>query len=494
MRRKLITGLATAAALVTLGGCSAPADPKAPASSARATSSTQATSTTPASTPSLRAPKLRDRRPCPGQKGFTCATLTVPVDYRGKVPGKLKLQVALAKKTKAQRGTLLFLTGGPGQPGVPMISWLATDRLRNIGAKYRFVMIDQRGTGSRAINCPELQKQTGSSDLEPASGTVVRKCAKRLGKRAGLYGTDQTVADLDLLRRALGVDRWVVDGVSYGTFTAARYAIAHADRVSKLVLDSTMPHHATSAEALNLVSFRAFARVLRDACDERPKCGYDPADDLAWLIRHRDTKTGIRVADLLLNYEFFDPTFRNPNPEGFPPAAGDVIGAVHAARQGDGARLEQLLEIMAPGGGKPADYSSGLHVAALCTDQRQAWGDAATPLSERRSQLAAAKRKLRKRDVWPFTADVATGQGFTHNCLAWPRVTPTSNAAGPLPDVPTLLLTGERDLYTPVEWAKQERAVAPRGKLVVVPDEVHAIQTGERGRFGRKALTKFLLR
>lgn len=486
MGRKLITSLAIAA-LAAAGGCTAPVDSSAPAG-------TTAPTTAPPTTTTQAPPaKLSDRRRCAGQRGFTCAMLTVPLDHTGKVPGKLKLQVAVAKKTAKQRGTLLFLTGGPGQPGVPMARWLATERLPKIAANYRLVTLDQRGTGKRAINCPELQKQTGSSDLEPARPAAVRACARRLGKRAGVYGTDQTVADLDLLRRALGLDDWVVDGVSYGTFTAARYAIAHPDRVSKLVLDSTMPHHATSAEALNLASFRAFARVLRDACDDRPACGYDPANDLAWLIRHRDTKTGIRIADVLLNYEFVDPTYRNPSPKGFPPGAGDVISALHAARNGDGARLNQLLEIMAPGGGKPADYSAGLHIAALCTDQRQPWGDAATPLSERRSKLAAAELKLRKRDVWPFTPRVATGQGFTHNCLAWPKVPATSNAAGPLPAVPTLLLTGERDLYTPVEWAEQEKAAAPRGKLVVVRDEVHAIQTGERGRTGRNALARFLL-
>ena len=57
----------------------------------------------------------------------------------------------------------------------------------------------------------------------------------------------------------------------------------------------------------------------------------------------------------------------------------------------------------------------------------------------------------------------------------------------------TLLLNGDRDLSTPLEWARQEAALAPQGKLVVVPGASHSIQTRERGDAGRRALQEFLL-
>ncbi|MEU7028210.1 hypothetical protein AB0A60_16155 [Streptomyces sp. NPDC046275] len=103
------------------------------------------------------APALTGHRPCPGQPDVTCADLTVPLDRGGAVPGTLKLRTALYGPADAPRGTLLFLTGGPGQPGVPFVERIRA-RLPKALAAYRLVMIDQRGTGGTAVDCPALQK------------------------------------------------------------------------------------------------------------------------------------------------------------------------------------------------------------------------------------------------------------------------------------------------------------------------------------------------
>src|SRR5437773_2042422 len=191
-------------------------------------------------------------------------------------------------------------------------------------------MIDQRGSGDfGAINCPKLQAQVGSSDIAVPSPDAVDECAGILGSTAKYYGIDQNTEDFDALRAALGVDKWVVDGVSYGTFTGARYAIGHPDRVRKLILDSVLPHHATADDSLALVELRGEAPVLRDACAVAPACGYDPAEDLAYVVRHRSVADGVRILDMIITYEFLDPTYRDPNPAGIPAGDGDVTGALH---------------------------------------------------------------------------------------------------------------------------------------------------------------------
>jgi pimeloyl-ACP methyl ester carboxylesterase len=451
------------------------------------------TGTAPATARADDRPVLRDPRPCPDQPGFTCSMLTVPLDHTGRVPGTLDLQVATADNADAPKGVMLLLAGGPGQAGVPLIHRFATQRVPELADDYRMVIIDQRGTGEfGGIDCPDLQAQAGSSDIVPATPGAVRACAAILGERAGLYTSDQTIADLDLVRRALGVQKWVMHGTSYGSLTAARYAIAHPRNVGKLVLDSVLPHHLTSADALYLIGLRAQARVLRDACAAPPACGFDPAADLAQVVRQRDRSGGVRIFDLLVSYEFSDPTYRDPNPPGMPPGSGDVIGALRAARLGDPARLDALLAYFKPGGGRPIRYSSGLHVATLCTDLRFPWGTSATPEPARAPLLRLTERLLPQRAVWPYTQQVATGQAFIQGCLPWPRMRPGSNPARKLPNVPTLLLNGDRDLSTPVEWARMEAAMAPGGKLVVVPGESHSITSRERGRVGRDALAAFL--
>jgi pimeloyl-ACP methyl ester carboxylesterase len=53
------------------------------------------------------------------------------------------------RQLRARLGTLLFLTGGPGQPGVQFTGPVAHE-LRPALRAYRLVMIDQRGTGGGA--------------------------------------------------------------------------------------------------------------------------------------------------------------------------------------------------------------------------------------------------------------------------------------------------------------------------------------------------------
>ncbi|MGH3240452.1 MAG: alpha/beta fold hydrolase [Spirillospora sp.] len=85
-----------------------------------------------------------------------------------------------------------------------------------------------------------------------------------------------------MLRRALGVRQWTVDGVSYGTKTGAHYAAFHPENVRKLVLDSVLPHVDEGRDdLLYTAGLRATGRVLRDACRTAPACGFDPAKDLA---------------------------------------------------------------------------------------------------------------------------------------------------------------------------------------------------------------------
>src|SRR5213596_2227891 len=62
--------------------------------------------------------QLVDPHPCSQLSGFTCSTLVVPLDHHGRRPGVLRLDVAAADNVGAPRGVLLFLAGGPGQPGV----------------------------------------------------------------------------------------------------------------------------------------------------------------------------------------------------------------------------------------------------------------------------------------------------------------------------------------------------------------------------------------
>jgi proline iminopeptidase len=100
----------------------------------------------------------------------------------------------------------LYLHGGPG-------SGVGTGYRRNFDpGQYLIVSLDQRGCGrSRPLVSDAL------ADL--ATNT-----------------TQALIADLEALRRHLGIDKWLVTGLSWGTTLALAYAQAHPDHVTELVL------------------------------------------------------------------------------------------------------------------------------------------------------------------------------------------------------------------------------------------------------------------
>jgi pimeloyl-ACP methyl ester carboxylesterase len=418
---------------------------------------------------------LTDPHPCPGLNGFTCSTLTVPLDHAGRRAGSLALPVAAANNVGAPRGVLLVITGGPGQPGVPYVARLA-NAVRRTLSDYRLVMYDQRGTGAGALDCPALQRGMGSSDLYPPSPGSVRACARTLGRTRSLYGTDDVVADMELLRQALGPDTWTLDGISYGTFVGERYAIAYPRRVARLVLDSVVPHN--SGFELVPLQLRAVGRVLRLACGTR--C----VDDLAAVVRRRHD--GPQLLDALTLISIIDPTFRS---------TFDLPDALARARRGDVASLEGLLRTIRDAEATPADeLSQGLHASALCADWRFPWGDSRAPIAGRSTKLARAAAHLAAEDVRPFDVATTIANGIEQQCIHWLPTAPTPRVAARLPAVRTLFLAGDRDLSTPLEWARREAALSSASRFVVVHGAGHSVQNRATSDAGRKAVADFLVR
>ncbi len=266
-------------------------------------------------------------------------------------------------------------------------------------------------------------------------------------------------------------------GTSYGSFVAEQYALAHPRQTQSLVLDSVVPHGGIDPLAVDVM--HAVRRVLRAAC-AAADCPGDPVADLAAVVARQDN--GVDMLDLVTMVSIVDPTFE------------ELLDALHQAAQGDPGSLDGMLQGYRDGFQGPAnELSQGLHASALCSDWSFPWGTSAAPLAGREAAVDAAVAKLSPGDLAPFDAATAKGNGFVRQCLPWPPVPDAGlQRGGDLPDVPTLLLAGGRDLSTPLEWAQREAAQAPGGGLVVVPTAGHGVS--RRGGKGQAALQSFLLR
>jgi pimeloyl-ACP methyl ester carboxylesterase len=479
-RSRSVAGRTVIAAAVLAGAASGCSGGSPPAGlHARAASRPPAAVSGPAASGSaLNLAGLSAVRPCPAIPGFSCGTLGVRLDPFGPAPGRLSLRVAVSDVAAAPRGVLVVLTGGPGQPGVQFVPRLE-ERLGPALRGYRLVMFDQRGTGAEALNCAALQREMGASDLTAPTPAAVRSCAAAIGPRRRYFATADTVADLERLKQALGVTRLTLDGVSYGSYVAEWFALAHPGQVSRLVLDSVVP--TWNVDPLQLANMRETATVLRAACAAQG-CGFDPAADLATVVRRYHD--GPALLDTLVEMSVGAPSFPG------------VPALLHAAAAGHPAALDRLIAQVHADDAVPAgELSQGLHASTLCADLRMPWGGPDTPLAARRAALARAVARLTAAQVWPFDRATAAGNGLIQTCLYWPPTPAPPAAAAPradLPPVPVLLLAGGHDLSTPLAGTRAEAAHAPDGRLFIVSAAGHSVQNRAVGNPARAQVARFL--
>ena len=90
-----------------------------------------------------------------------------------------------------------------------------------------------RTPGSGGSSTPP---RTGSCCSTSAAAGVRRRTASAYETDMSVNTTDHLIADLELLRRHLGIGRWLVWGVSWGSALGLRYAQTHPEAVTELVL------------------------------------------------------------------------------------------------------------------------------------------------------------------------------------------------------------------------------------------------------------------
>jgi pimeloyl-ACP methyl ester carboxylesterase len=371
-------------------------------------------------------------------------------------------------KTPA-RDPVVMLAGGPGQSALEAFPTVYP-AFREILRQRHVLLVDQRGAGrSSPLECPGTLNDEALRLLDTAGVAEARRlttdCLQELGPHVDVraYTTSAYIADLEDVRRALGIAQFNLVGVSYGTRVGLEYLRRHPASIRTVVLDSVVPpslalgnEHAKNLEA---AVDAQFARCTADAeCTKRFGSPRARLDDL--LQRLREHPQHVKYRDPLTNEqredEFTDASLASvvrfhsyaPQLFGMLPmllaeAANDQFGNLMAQSR----MMEQLIgeQIYVP-----------LQLSVMCAED------------------APGMR------VDPVDAGTILGTEFVEytlaQCAVWPRGTmPKDFHDAVTSDLPVLLLSGELDPVTPPRYADEVQRTLPNSRHFVFRGQGHSV-------------------
>jgi pimeloyl-ACP methyl ester carboxylesterase len=402
-----------------------------------------------------------------GDSGLQCATLSVPLDYANPAAGQLPLYVEMLPAVSTPRGVVVMLAGGPGQASAEVFELgRKAAYWRTFFPGYTLVAYDDRGTGkSGALACPTAR--------------TITQCGEAIPNRA-FYTTREHAEDIESVRLALGVDRVAVWGVSYGTRHAYAYALAYPGRVERLLLDSAVPpdRNLLDAESIRTIPASVTRICTNNACPGIPPGVGDRFVRLANQLEASPVRASIRFGPNLAPFDVqldgeallslgYESDLSSS-------VSSQLPAAVDAALAGSFLPLERLVFLDSVTNGSSNDVNIALLLTTNCGDGPFPWGPNDAP-EARRSALNAAIAALPSGAAGPF-GSWALQNLLPWTCVDWPA--PSGGAVlgpGPLPDVPVLVLAGDRDIRTPTSGAVAVASRFPQGRVLVVPGAGHSV-------------------
>ena len=414
----------------------------------------------------------------PSDRRANCAWFEPSLDRE---PTGTRLRVAVFHaRALSDAPVLLYATGGPGGS-----AWIDADTapvwwawLDALAVDRDLVLVDWRGTGGSepALECGEvydaalrdLPRNLSASQEARSYVDAIAACRRRLldlGHDLRALRTEVHARDLGEIMDLLGVDRWDLYGVSYGTRTALELARRSGRRVRSLVLDSSLPNEINAQTAL-FESLRRAIDLILETCAQDAACDAaiptpKQALEKTWERLRADPPTvpatlpGRGRVDVVVNpvrftWALLDLTY---NPAWLPESAA-LLRAIAA---GDDALLAALIQTSIDLLYDPT-LSTPVSVSVRCADEG--------PISE-------AERRAATQPAWWHEA------AFVPKVFDVCAVSPGEGSVPEPPttrlDVPTLVLSGARDAVTLPEWSTQLRPHLERNVWIRFPEASHGV-------------------
>ena len=447
---------------------------------------------------------------------FSCAVITVPLDYAN--PKGETISIAVKKRAATgghAQGALFINPGGPGDSGVSFAERAGNAFSPDLLSAYDIIGFDPRGVGSStAITCSSDDDSssstaepsasagataspstsgTPSAGSTPSAGTAsgdesyeewsesTRQSFQELSKQCGSntepaalldhVDTVSAARDLDILRALAGQEKLNYLGFSYGTYLASVYAETFPGNTGRMVLDGAIDPSLSLAEQ-GLGQAKGFEQALRtyvDYCQSSSGCPLSGGTD-AGVQQIRDlitsanstplatgdpnrTVTGSDIVTALSEYLYTTEQNWEPLNKALDQAINHRDGSAFAASE------EQDSSSKDDGG--------GAFQAVTCLDY-PVEGDKTT---------WAAQYEQAKREA-PIFADSAVGMDLVcsvwgHNGTRKPTQIHARGAA------PILVVGTTGDPATPYAWSKSLAEQLDSGQLLTWEGNGHTAYGGD---------------
>ncbi|MGA9564860.1 MAG: alpha/beta hydrolase [Candidatus Korobacteraceae bacterium] len=411
---------------------------------------------------------------------YKCGYLTVPENRNRAASRTIRLAVATRKATAAyaKPDPILFLTGGPGGSGLGEGPGVAEKWHRDRDV----IFLDQRGAlkSDPFLSCPEIdafmESTVGLSWSAPAtqqqSAAITRACRDRLasaGADLSAYNSTESASDVADLRIAMGIDRWNIYGISYGTDLALQVLRDHPEGIRSVVIDAVLPPNINPIET-GWRAAKESAMAIYEACAAEPACHAafpkgraeytQVINDLADNPRtvHVTTKTHQDVTVVIdaykLSYTVQFDTLLGRAPR--------IPSMIHNLAVGDG--TEAADEVLA-GVFPPAFNSYGLQWGVLCREM--------VGRTDPARVAAAGKYELPDFPVSVTSKPSMFPWAFT-DCAAWDVPAASEQVTRVVTsDVPVLLASGGFDGTTPPSYAAAAAMTLKNSTNLVFPGRGH---------------------
>lgn len=349
---------------------------------------------------------------------------------------------------------LLVLDDADGEPGTVYAAKLAKKLPEKLLRKFTLIGMDRRGTGdAQAIDCvPESDRRAilghdpRSNKLDHLVGAernAVQGCQTDMENKLTSFNTHNTVNDVDLLRKRLGVQRLNAIGRGEGSRVLGQYGTKFPQHVGRMAFDGYPDPSAeiqdrfeTKARAAER-TFDAFARSCTGEGD--CKLGHDPRATVTKLLgslrdKPLSTSDGLSIGPGLAVNAMLAGLAQHER-------WGELAEALDKARSGHGEPLAAFVRPQLLGGEHNAPRLDGAMITT-CNDQ------------ENRPPPKQVGTSMKQwRDKEPLFG-ATYGQQMLQ-CLPWPQ--PEKPLAKPHGKrLPTLLvLSTAHDPVTPAEGTER---------------------------------------